>query len=93
MSLSKQVSENTLLLSSLNDNNEINNNDYFKIPSNQMIDIIHGDTKRYELTLVINFVNIIKQKFFLKHPEITGLDKFKDTKILSMALWDYLASN
>lgn len=54
-----------------------------------MIDIIHGDTKRYKLTLV----NIIKQKFFLKHPEITGLDKLKDTKILSMALWDYLASN
>lgn len=94
LSLSKQLSEITLLLSSLNTNtNEVNNNDYFKIPSNQMIDIIHGDTKRYELTLVINFVDAIKKKFFLKHPEITRLDNLKDTKILSMVLWDYLASN
>lgn len=94
LSLSKQLSENTLLLTSLNTNtNEVNNNDYFKIPSNQMIDIIHGDTKRYELTLVINFVDAIKKKFFLKHPDITKVDKLKDTKILSMALLDYLASN
>lgn len=93
LSLSKQLSENTLLLSSINANNEINNTNYFKIPSNQMIDIIHGDTKRYELTLVINFVDAIKQKFFLKHPDITGFDKLKDTKILSMALLDYLVSN
>lgn len=94
LSLSKQLSENTSLLSSLNTNSsEINNNDCFKISSNQMIDIIHGDTKRYELTLVISFVDAIKKKFFLKHPEITGLNNLKDTKILSMALLDYLASN
>lgn len=93
LSISKQLSENTLLLSCLNHtNNEVNDNSYFKIPSNQMIDIIHGDTKRYELTLVINFVDSIKKKFFLKHPEITALNKLKDTKILSMVLWDYLTS-
>lgn len=96
LSLSKQLSENTSLLYSININNSQisnTNDDYFRIPSNQIIDIIHGDTKRYELTLVVNFVDIIKKKFFLKHPEITGLDKLKDTKILSMALWDYLTSN
>lgn len=92
LSLSKQVSENTLLLSSFNNSNEINNNDYAEIPSNQIMAIKCSDSKRYELTLPIAFVDAIKQKFFLKHPDVNSIEKLKDCKILDMILWDYYTS-
>ena len=87
LSLSKQVSENTLLLSSFN-----NSNDYAEIPSNQIMAIKCSDSKRYELTLPIAFVDAIKQKFFLKHPDVNSIEKLKDCKILDMILWDYYTS-
>lgn len=93
LSLSKQLSENTLLLSYLNTtSSEINNNDYYEVPSNQIMTIKCSDSKRYELTLPIAFVDAIKRKFFLKHSDITSVEKLKDCKILDMILWDYFTS-
>lgn len=51
-----------------------------------------SDSKRYELTLPIAFVDAIKQKFFLKHPDVNSIEKLKDCKILDMILWDYYTS-
>lgn len=93
-SLLKLVNDISLLLSKKEDNqiNNINDSNNIEISSGQLMDILDGETKRYELTLSVAFFEAIKQKFFLKHPNRTTMTQLKDSKILYKILIDYFVS-
>lgn len=91
-SLSQQVIKTSLLLSSSKQDNNINENTNLKISSAQLMDILDGKTKRYELTLPIAFFEAIREKFFLKYPDKTSIEELKDSKILYKILIDFFVS-
>lgn len=87
-----QLSEINLLLSTIQNKTSSDTTDYIKISREQLAAINYSESKRYELSLTTGLVDAIKQKFFLSHPEITSVEKLKDSKILPMILFDYLIS-
>ena len=91
-SLSQQVIKTSLLLSSSKQDNNINENTNLKISSAQLMDILDGKTKRYELTLPIAFFEAIREKFFLKYPDKTSIEELKYSKILYKILIDFFVS-
>lgn len=90
--VSNQLSEINSLLSTINNKNTSDTTDYIKIARYQLAAINYSESKRYEVSLSIGLVDAIKQKFFLNHPEISSIEKLKDSKILPMILFDYLIS-
>lgn len=85
-----QLSEINLLLSTIQNKTSSDTTDYIKISREQLAAINYSESKRYELSLTTGLVDAIKQKFFLSQPEITSVEKLKDSKILPMILFDYL---
>ena len=92
--LSEQLKENPLKVSKKEYklNNTINDNNKVEITSNQLMDILDGESKRYEMTLSVAFFEAIKQKFFLRHPDKSSIVQAKDSKILYKILIDYFTS-
>lgn len=92
--LSEQLKENPLNVSKKEYklNNPINDNNKVEILPNQLMDILDGENKRYEMTLSVAFFEAIKQKFFLRHPDKSSTVQAKDSKILYKILIDYFTS-
>lgn len=89
--LSEQLKENYLIISQKEYklNNITNDINKVEISSNQWMDILDGESKRYEMTLSVAFFEAIKQKFFLRHPDKSSMIQSKDSKILYKILIDY----
>ncbi len=92
--LSEQLKDNPLKVSKkeYKINNITNDKNKVEIPSNQLMDILDGESKRYEMTLSVAFFEAIKQKFFLRHPDKSSTVQAKDSKILYKILIDYFTS-
>lgn len=93
--LSEQLKESPLKVSKKEyklNNNTNDNNNKVEIPPNQLMEILDGENKRYEMTLSVAFFEAIKQKFFLRHPDKSSTVQAKDSKILYKILIDYFTS-
>ena len=93
--LSEQLKESPLKVSKKEyklNNTTNDNNNKVEIPPNQLMEILDGENKRYEMTLSVAFFEAIKQKFFLRHPDKSSTVQAKDSKILYKILIDYFTS-